>query len=74
MEIRRIISIKERIGISAFWLKTIACLAMLIDHIGGIVIYWHIDFANIASDPSLYIVYTLTRMIGRISYPIFAFF
>ena len=73
MRIREKISIRERIGISSFGLKVIACLTMLIDHIGGIVVYWNIDFSNLANDPSLYLIYSLTRMIGRISFPIFAF-
>lgn len=73
MEIREKVGIRERFGISSFGLKIIACLTMLIDHIGGIVVYWNIDFANLANDYSLYLIYTITRMIGRISYPIFAF-
>lgn len=65
--------IDGRFGLSGFWLKVIACLAMLIDHIGGIVVYWKIDFENITSDIGLYQIYAVTRMIGRIAFPIFAF-
>lgn len=65
--------LNERFGISAFWLKMIACVTMLIDHIGGIVFLSGIGYEAIFSDPKMATIYVYTRMIGRIAYPIFAF-
>lgn len=68
-----------RKGISQEGLKIIACISMLIDHIGyGIVypIYSDICVVNSADLPEvkqIYHLYLLCRCIGRIAFPIFAF-
>jgi hypothetical protein len=51
----------EKWGISTFALKIIAAVTMLIDHIGVILLT---DYAR---------AYELSRMIGRMSFPIFCF-
>ena len=66
-------------GISQEGLKLIACLTMLIDHVGYEIIYpiyTSISVASAADFPEVklvYILYLLCRCIGRISFPIFAF-
>lgn len=65
--------LNDKFGLSAFWLKIIACVTMFIDHIGGIVFLSGIGYETIFSDPKLATIYVYTRMIGRIAYPIFAF-
>ena len=45
-------------------IKLIAAVAMLIDHIGALLLYDYYD---------LRIYYNLCRMIGRIALPLFAF-
>ena len=53
-------------------LKIIAIISMTIDHMGVILIYPKI---NLMPDEAkkLYYLYTATRIIGRIAFPIFAF-
>lgn len=66
-------------GISQEGLKLIACLTMLIDHIGYAVIYpiySSISAAGSAAMPEVklvYYFYLLCRCIGRIAFPIFVF-
>ena len=48
---------KSKIGLSQEWLKAIACITMLIDHIGAMLFPQTVIF----------------RMIGRISFPIYCF-
>ena len=48
-------------ALNAFWLKIIAALAMLIDHIGA---------AGLIEDAYLYLIF---RGFGRIAFPLFAF-
>lgn len=61
-------------GISQEGLKLIACLTMLIDHIGYEIIYPLYAAAPVVHEGStLYDMYLLCRMVGRISFPIFAF-
>lgn len=68
-----------RKGISQEGLKLIACLTMLIDHIGYELIYplyssiSIVRSADTAAADTLYNIYYLCRMIGRIAMPIFAF-
>ena len=66
-------------GISQEGLKLIACLTMLIDHIGYEIIYpvyASMSVVNAADFPEVrlvYKLYLLCRCIGRIAFPIFAF-
>ena len=48
---------REKLGLSTFALKIIAITSMLIDHIGSVLL------------PD----YNILRIIGRLSFPIFAF-
>lgn len=58
-------------GISQEALKLIACLAMLIDHIGATILL-HL-FAVAGGGSPVYLLYLLSRCIGRIAFPIFCF-
>lgn len=61
-------------GISQEGLKLIACLTMLIDHIGYEIIYPLYSGVAVLNEPgTLYRLYLLCRCIGRISFPIFVF-
>lgn len=59
-------------GLSREGLKTIACAAMLIDHIGAILVVSLIREAEVYA-AELYWAYYLLRCIGRIAFPIFCF-
>ncbi len=64
-------------GFSASTLKLLAIITMLIDHIGAVVIEKGIYYNEYLSKESLnwwYDVDTVLRCIGRIAFPIFAFF
>lgn len=65
-------------GISQEGLKLLACVTMLIDHIGYVLVYplyQQISVAggNIGAARTVYLGYLLLRCIGRLSFPIFAF-
>ena len=66
-------------GIPQEGLKLIACLTMLIDHIGYEIVYPIYASMSVASAADLpevrmiYKLYLLCRCIGRIAFPIFAF-
>ena len=62
-------------GISQTTLKLIACISMLIDHFGYILV-GNCLIANAASAAEynkLYVFYRICRNLGRIAFPIFAF-
>lgn len=62
---------------SAYGLKLIALAAMLLDHIGVIILgrcfISPMSYAGIAAPSALSIIYVILRVIGRLSYPIFSF-
>lgn len=66
-------------GISQEGLKIIACLTMLVDHIGYEIIYpvyasmSAVGASDLPEIRMVYRLYLLCRCIGRISFPIFAF-
>ena len=60
-------------GLSAFSLKIIAMLTMLIDHIGAALIYYPYYTANLAIPSQEYIFYRMLRNIGRAAFPIYCF-
>ena len=51
-------------------LKIIACISMLIDHIGAVIL---VPMLDEASGMVIMQTYLLTRGIGRIAFPIFAY-
>ena len=66
-------------GLSQEALKLLACVTMLIDHIGYALVhpmYQQVSFINgdtVAAAKLLNMIYLLLRSIGRLSLPIFAF-
>ena len=65
----------ERRGLSQEGLKIMACITMLIDHIGATIVY---DLCLGASNHGeavrvLYNLYQLLRAVGRLSFPIYCF-
>ena len=68
-----------RKGFSQEGLKLIACITMLIDHIGYALVYpaYQQLSATEGADNSIlrqvYLIYLLLRCVGRLSFPIFAF-
>ena len=59
-------------GISQEGLKLLACITMLIDHIGATLMIRLIQETS-ANDASLVWLYYLMRIIGRIAFPIYCF-
>lgn len=61
-------------GISQEGLKLLACVTMLIDHIGYEIIYPLYSGVAVLNEPhTFYQLYLVCRCIGRIAFPIFAF-
>lgn len=66
-------------GISHEMLKLLACVTMLIDHTGYMLVYPMYQQVSVISGNSiaeaklLYMIYLLMRCIGRLAFPIFAF-
>lgn len=57
-------------GLTGSTLKIIAMTAMLIDHIGAAVL---VRMIYSTGDTAIYDIYTISRKIGRIAFPIFCF-
>ena len=60
----------EKKGISQEGLKLVACITMLIDHVGATLVY-RACLENF--NMSLFYLYDVMRLIGRIAFPIFCF-
>ena len=61
-------------GISQEALKLIACVSMLIDHVGATVVLDGFRYAGTETGAwTLYRIYLLMRVIGRIAFPIYCF-
>lgn len=61
-------------GISQEALKLIACVTMLIDHVGAtLVLEWYRHAGTGTNAWMLYQIYVLMRIIGRIAFPIYCF-
>ena len=65
-------TLENRRGISQETLKLIACITMLIDHIGATLVVRHMQ-SNPGADPEMMNVYNIMRIIGRIAFPIYCF-
>ena len=67
----------DRKGLSQEGLKLIACVTMLIDHLGATLIYAaYLSYRNAgdyAAANALVPVYRTMRIIGRIAFPIYCF-
>lgn len=66
----------KRTGISQEVLKLIACITMLIDHVGAVLVYnWYLIQSRAIgmSYEPLWNLYMLLRIIGRIAFPIYCF-
>lgn len=66
----------KKTGVSQEGLKLIACVTMLIDHVGAVLVYsWYLAESRAIgmSYEPLWNFYTLFRIIGRISFPIYCF-
>ena len=59
----RTVGTEEGLPISSFQIKLVACAAMLIDHLGALFLVLYPQ----------YIFFVLFRVVGRISFPLFAF-
>ena len=60
----------EKRGISQEALKLIACVTMLIDHVGATLV-WNYYLHNPTLE--LYCFYNVLRLIGRVAFPIYCF-
>lgn len=60
-------------GLSREGLKAVACMTMLLDHIGATLISGWLMFLDGAAPIELFWVYYILRCIGRIAFPIFCF-
>ena len=65
-------TLENRRGISQEALKLIACVTMLIDHIGATLVVRYMQSIP-GADPEMMNVYNIMRIIGRIAFPIYCF-
>lgn len=61
--------VNEKSRVNGAHLKWIAIVSMMIDHLGGGLL----EFFNTSAAIPLESLYTTTRLIGRLAFPIFAF-
>ena len=60
----------EKRGISQEGLKLVACITMLIDHVGATLVY---QICLSSYDMAWFHLYNMMRLIGRMAFPIFCF-
>ena len=63
----------QKCGLSQESLKLIACITMLLDHIGAIIVIESIGNTTGASRVFLLDLYDILRTVGRLSFPIYCF-
>ena len=63
----------QKRGLSQEGLKLIACIAMLLDHIGTVIVADCMNNATGANREELLDLYEMLRMVGRLAFPIFCF-
>lgn len=66
-------STENRIELTAFSLKLIAMITMLIDHIGAVLIYYPYAVKGQGVPDDIYVFYRVLRNIGRAAFPIYCF-
>ena len=63
----------QKRGLSQEALKLIACVTMLLDHIGAVIVLKCFQNATSADKGALLELYEMLRMIGRLAFPIYCF-
>ena len=63
----------QKRGLSQEGLKLIACITMLLDHIGAVVVMECFENATGANKGALLDLYEMLRMVGRLAFPIYCF-
>lgn len=63
----------QKRGLSQEGLKLIACVTMLIDHIGAVIVMNCFENATGANKGTLLDLYEILRIIGRLAFPIYCF-
>lgn len=71
---REDLTMNKKIDLSGNMLKIIACITMLIDHIGASLIgTWMVQIEDITLYAQVYNLYMGMRIIGRLAFPIYIF-
>lgn len=63
----------QKRGLSQEGLKLIACITMLLDHIGAVIVMDCFENAAGANKSALLDLYEMLRMVGRLAFPIYCF-
>lgn len=63
----------QKRGLSQESLKLIACITMLLDHIGAVIVMAWFENSSGANKGMLLDLYEMLRMIGRLAFPIYCF-
>ena len=63
----------QKRGLSQEGLKLIACIAMLLDHIGAVIVMAYFENATGENKVMFLELYEMLRMIGRLAFPIYCF-